>query len=698
MRSPLDGLKAARALGWGKAWDYLRYQLQLRTGAVRGRTRIGAWDEVESASPERWVEGRFFFDHGLADRLGGQGWSEEARRHARTEAEAVLQGRFRLFGLHQVDLGFPPAWNRFPPLPGSKPEAAVPSDRHWSEYDLDELPSDVKLLWELSRFAWAFSLGRGYLWTQQGRYAEGFWQLFESWRDANPPNCGPQWISAQEVALRLLALVFVRAAFRDWLAHRPEEERSLLATIGAHASRIPPTLAYSRAQGNNHLLAEGVGLFTAGVMLSGLPQARRWRAEGRVIVEGALRDQVFSDGGYIQHSTNYQRLALELGVWAAVLAEKNGEPLAQKSLAKLRRCGALLGELAQPENGRTPNFGPNDGAHLLALTSCGFEDYRPTLQAAAAALGGLQGWGEGQWSEILAWLGLDKPESDRQGRNASVYPDAGLVLIGHDSAQGMLRAARFSSRPGHIDQLHLDLWAGGRNLSLDPGTYLYNGEPPWENRLADAAAHNGPVVDGCEPMRRVSRFLWLDWSAAKLVEHRRTEDETLELAITEHDGYERLGVGQRRTVIRAGDHRWIVFDDLLGSAHHTLSLGWLLPQGKYELEEDGLMLELEGAKVKLHVGPGEHALYRAGERIWGPAPPFERRQWGWYSPTYALRQPALHWVTWLEGSLPKRMRSEWTIGSPGMAPPQLEWGAAAETGLPDLQAVILGGHRLELGN
>lgn len=697
MRSPLVGLRAARALGWKKTWHYVQYQFALRSGAVRRRTPLGDWPQLRgsAAGQEPPARGRFFFDGAQPPEPSTKPWSDQARSQALAEAEAVLAGRFRLFGMHQLELGFPPAWNQYPPLPGAGGGGVVTPDQHWSHYRLESLPGDVKLLWELSRFGWAFTLARAYLWSQEDRFADGFWRLLHSWMADNPPNQGPQWASAQEAAFRLLALTFARYAFSPWLEADPGQDRVLCAVIAAHADRLPPTLAYSRAQGNNHLLAEGVGLLTAGLAQPAWPGAEAWRSQGRQVTEAALRTQIKADGGYVQHSFNYQRLALQLGLWAALLAQRNDAPLSEASLTALRRCAYLLGSVAQRENGAVPNFGPNDGTQLLPLSARPYQDFRPALQAAAAGLGQLPSFGVGPWDETACWLGLE-PHPQPGAYEGETFPTAGLELLRKDEALGVLRAARFESRPGHVDQLHLDLWWRGRNLARDPGTYLYNGQPPWNNQLSGAAVHNAPVLDAQEPMRRAGRFLWLDWSQVRVASHRRGYHGEIEVVVAKHDGYEASGVEQRRTVVRAGERHWLVFDDLLGTGEHLVSQGWLLPQGQFEAAGDWLQLDWEGGELRLQVGPGTSALYRAGERIWGDEAPFERPQWGWYSPTYALRRPGLFWLTWWQGRLPLRLRSEWRLGSEPLPPLELQWGPTQAGSPPELEALAYDGRELEL--
>ncbi|MFP3852771.1 MAG: alginate lyase family protein [Anaerolineales bacterium] len=696
MTSARTALRAVRALGARSSAHYLHYQAVLKSGWIRSRTPVRAWESFEIPINDREptkIAGRFFWqaDLNLPAHLN---WAGDAREQARIEGDRILEGVFPLFGLRWVELGSPPDWHAFAPLAEAGKAGRVPPDSHWTDYSLDDLGADVKLLWEPSRMSWAFKLGRAYRWTGDEAYAEGFWKLLQSWCQSHKPNRGPHWISAQEVAFRILALSFSRVSFGSWL--NQQQHHWLATVVRAHASRIPPTIAYSRAQRNNHLLTEAVGLLTAGLLFPQLPESKRWSHTGYRWLAAGLADQVFEDGGYIQHSTNYGRLALELGCWAAVICERNDLALQRRSKDALVRLAGWLTDMVDPAEGRAPNFGPNDGTQLLPLTESGFSDYRPTLQVARAVLGGKALYGDGPWDELCYWFGTEPPPRRTRPKAARVdHSKIGVYSTGGDSAHAFLRAADFHSRPGHVDQMHVDLWWRGRNLALDPGTYLYNGEPPWDNALAGALFHNTIVVDGRQPMEKAGRFLWLDWSKASLVNKSSSPDGQLELMIAEHDGYQSLGVRHRRSLLRAGDNLWLVVDDLEGSGHHAVVLPWLLPMADWSTAGEDLRLNLPEGGVRLRVAAAglERSLYSAGERLLGPGLGLEAPQLGWNSPTYALKEPALHWISRWRGTLPVQILSWWCFDGAEPAALELRWG---EGHASLLRAVHMGGATLRI--
>jgi hypothetical protein len=357
------------------------------------------------------------------------------------------------------------------------------------------------------------------------------------------------------------------------------------------------------------------------------------------------------------------------------------------------------------ENGRAPNFGPNDGSNILPLTQCGIEDYRPALQAAAVGFQQRALFPAGPWDEACFWLGLDPGLWTRRGEipteaqanllraDAGVspagtpraFPHAGLYPLKHTEARGILRCAEFSSRPGHSDQLHFDLWWRGINVARDAGSYHYNAAPPWDNPFNAAAQHNTVVLNGQDPMRRAGTFLWLDWAQGRFCGRWGSPDGLMELLTAEHDGYARMGVRHRRTVVRAGSLHWIVVDDLIGSGSLTARLAWLLPDLGWE-EEGGryrIACRYGPITVRVDASPLRTALYRAGTLVDGESIPTADVTWGWHSPTYAVKEPALRLVAESDLDLPGRMITFWGFGELGLTE-ELEIGwrdPGAETAL-----------------
>ncbi len=645
--------------------NYAIYQVQLESSYLARQTRAGskAADlEAEAYGlsplvrpPER--------EH-LLELLGEAGAADLNK-----EAEEICSGKVRLFAGEPVLLNLGPAR----------------SDIYWTELERwqgEEPGFDLKLVWEPGRFGWAFSLARAYQIGGDERCSQVFWANLEAFLKANPPGFGYHWTSAQEVALRLIALSFAGQIFENSTHSTVERKTWFGRAIAAHAARIPPSMSYARAQNNNHLLLEAVGLYTAGVVLSGHPDAARWRQLGWRWSNKALQAQIAFDGAYVQQSTNYHRLMLQAALWLHTLSLQQGEALESASMRKLALATRWLLALLDPLTGGVPNLGPNDGANILPLTVCPFHDYRPVLQAASIAFLGERVYEAGVWDEMALWLPgqrayeaqADKVRTIPTGRLTACRP---LVLIGNRS-WAYLRTARFTNRPGHADQLHLDLWWNGMNIALDAGTYLYNAEPPWDNALSLSPVHNIVTVNGLDQMTRAGRFLWLDWAQTSDVTFQEAADGTWQSGAALHDGYRRSGVLHRRVVRTNRDDCWLVEDTLSPirtSAENkgqttTARLHWLLPDWQWNLTQDDakvwlkldspqgpVTLTLDCTAAQIAGKSVTLQLVRAGELLAGSGEVLPIC--GWYSPTYGVRLPALSLSLTVEARLPVKFETEW---------------------------------------
>jgi len=687
-------LKALRELGPLQLGLYAWYQLGLRTGYLRWRTS-------DKRMPGQDTDSQFALwlaFSALPDRAAlAAAFGENAMQCLLTEAEEILAGQVRLFGAEPRPLQLV--------VPGSL--------RHWTEYELGNKgamqwkESDIKFIWQPGRFGWAFTLSRAYHSSGDERFAEAFWRYTETFLDANPPNVGPHWASAQEVALRLIALVFAVQVFATSPHSTPERLKSLGKAIASHATRIPPTLAYSRSQNNNHLLTESAGLITAGSVLPNHPAAAGWLKLGWHWFARALNAQIAADGSYVQHSTNYHRLMLQIALWVYGMRQRTDgkrqiarsqRRIEESAISNLQSAVRWLFALLDVETGRVPNLGPNDGAYILPLTVCPFEDYRPVLQAAALAFLGERAFPAGPWDEMALWLCASRSKKeetvrcaesepsllqrirDFESKTAPSYP---ILRIPSIHSWASLRAVQFRSRPGHADQLHVDLWWRGMNVAQDAGTYLYNAPPPWDNALARTEVHNTLTVNSRDQMTRAGRFLWLDWAQGQILSREQAKDGSWERLTAQHLGYRCFGLIHRRAVTAFREGRWLIEDCVLPDPEYTsrnrrskkhhpqfaIRLHWLLPDWLWQLQEGEdaaeMILQSPAGLLRLCIRVTSQAkiqnlrsqITRGGQLLHGSGLASPTR--GWVSPTYGCKIPALSFAVEAEGLPPMILISEW---------------------------------------
>lgn len=570
------------------------------------------------------------------------------------EADQIVEGKFRFFRATQVATGLPPDW-----FLNYATGVRYPSDRHWSKTpDLSNALGDIKQVWELSRFGHAYILARAYWLTSDERYPVAFWTLVESWRRGNPPQWGPNWKCPQEIGLRVMAWIFGLWAFGDSPATTPERVAMLAGMIGAHADRIAFELPSVCTQKNNHGISAAASLWTVGLLFDEFAAAPRWREIGRRTLERETRRQFYSDGAYVQHSFNYERVALHGCLWAVRLGELNGQPFSSSLKHRLELATEFLYALQNDSTGALPNYGSSDGALILPLSICEYDDFRPILRTAYTCLHRTNPYAPGPWDEEMLWLlgpsAFECVRSPRARRSLSARVGGYFALRGSSTSFGFTRCVKYKDRPHQADMLHFDLWWHGHNVACDPGTFSYNDTPPWNNGLVWTSLHNTVCVDGMDQMERGPRFMWFNWPRGTVRCHRRSPSGELEYFEGEHDGYvrnKRGSVVHRRAILRIGDDVWLICDDLMGRGRHTLRLHWLLPgvPSRVLLEAGQVILELGESQYGVWTGCPMHPFHLDVTK--GHDTGNVR---GWRSVRYGVRLPSISVAAQVEADLPCR--------------------------------------------
>ena len=584
--------------------------LRRRTGALRRATPAVNWAEVPAPSL------RLMGGHKYPRK--NERWSERSVE----EAEAVLRGGIRLFSQPgRVNAGFPPDWHRNQ-LTGERVDAG----QHWTQLD-DRAYGDIKGVWELNRFPWAFALARAHARTGMDRYAKGFWQLFMDWCRCNPPNCGANWMCGQEATFRLMAVVFAAETLGV-----PDASRDAVAGFAvATGRRILANLDYALSQKNNHGVSECVGLITVALWLPEHDESRLWLARGLAELEIQLDELVYADGSFSQHSLIYLRVLLHDLAWCASRLRAAGREVPRRLAGAANRALGFLMQITEPRTGRAPLFGANDGANVLPIADGDFLDMRPVIQLTAAIFRGELPLSEGPWDEAVEWLAgpLDGLRRVPWPQRPALWhaETGGFAQLSAGESRLFLRCpVRFRHRPAQADMLHVDIWHEGKPVAQDGGSFSYNSKERF-TVLGQAGHHNVLTVDRVEPLQKISRFLYLPWPKGSV---EIIPDGVIRAS---HNGYGRLGVHWTREVsIRAGGG-FVVRDRVDGAAGRKLRWHWRLADAPWQLV---------GAMAVVGEGNGKYSIRWSGV----PAAQTELVRadgvsaFGWISNHYGEVQPA----------------------------------------------------------
>lgn len=666
-----DRLQELRELGLGGSTFRIGWEVALRSG-------IAAHMPAPAPPPPRlaidWAKVPLSRPEDVADLLRGH-VHEDLTRVARD----AMRGRILCFGCWQADFGDPIQWHRNPWT-----GAEWDPDKHWSAALGDESRcGDVKLVWEVARFPHAYHMARAALFSPDMRadLAAALKSQILGFIASNPVGRGVHWASGQEVAFRLMAWIFAgHILFRD----DPDIASVIARALYAGAAHIERHILYARfAVHNNHLLSEALLLFIAGSLLPADARCRRWRLRGIAIFREACAGQVDGDGSYIQQSHTYHRVALQTMLWAHALCHRQDIGCDEVDAAMARSLRFLLAH-QNPDDGRLPNFGNNDGALPSPLSSCDFADFRPVLQAVSVAVRQQRCYPPGPWDEEALWFcgreALAAAPVVASRRHSVSFAHAGYHVLrgGEESTFCAFRCGTVRDRFSQIDMLHLDVWWRGACVLGDAGSYLYNGPPIWHQHFFRTASHNTVTVDGHDQMRHVRRFKRLYPTPAQLTEFRDSAD--LGVMLGEHTGFARLipHCIHRRSILFAKQaETWVVIDCVTGTGLHTVRLHWLAEDPPSHRVADSHQVKLDTADGPFYVA----VLDASGNGvplsvIAGQADPPR----GWVSRSYGEKRPAASIAAEQTGPLPAIMMS---VLSPGPLAPVVQddrWHLAFSNG------------------
>ena len=419
-------------------------------------------------------------------------------------ADKACKGVITGFSSIDLDYGNPIDW-QLNPLTGKRCDEEI---KWYRIPDFDKDRGDIKVIWEASRFSHFITFARAYLLTDDKKYYEAFRTQLHDWLDKNPYSYGANYKCGQECSLRMVNALLAYNVFEKCGLVVPTNTGDVKYLVDRCYRKVLSNFFYAyKCIKNNHTVSELLGMIV-GAWSCGddkqLDKAYR-------LLDEVIDEQFTDDGGYCQFSFNYQRLALQDIEVVISLSNQTRHNLNSNSIDKIGKAAELMYQ-CQDESGDMPNYGSNDGALVFPVTSCGYRDFRPVINTTYAMTTGKQLYEDDIHQEELIWFLGGKSIQDydhvRKDRNSSQFLNAGLFTLRNPKSWMMIVSNDYHSRPGHMDQNHIDLWLDEVNVLCDAGTYSYSSE---EGKvLVRNDSHNTAVVDGIFQMNTSGPFMIYD--------------------------------------------------------------------------------------------------------------------------------------------------------------------------------------------
>ncbi|QHT68082.1 heparinase [Rhodocytophaga rosea] len=499
-------------MGWKGFLFRATYEFRRKSGLLKSGypTKV---KEEKFSDLAGWKNknGKFFFSS-KEDIKKFDVLSEVGKEQLKQEFNQFQQGKLKFFNGFYLTVGTEYDWV-------TNPETGYKFDitKHWTKIkDLDPAQGDIKYVWEKSRFSYLYTIIR-YDFHFQSDQSELVFKEILDWIKKNPLNYGPNYISSQEIALRLLNWTFALYYYKNSPHLTEEVFQKIIHSIYWQAKHVEKNIDFSRiAVRNNHAITECAGLYLIGWMFPFLPESQQWQEEGKEWLEEEGLYQIYPDGSFLQFSMNYHRIVIQLFTWIFYLGKKNGDIFSIELNKRLKTSVEFLYQHQDLETGHMPNYGANDGSLFFPLNACSYRDFRPQLNALYHYFYQKPLYGPGEWNEDLHWYGYAPiftnyvPEEQK----SKAYKTGGFFVLRDAHKFAFIRCGSHKDRPSQADNLHVDLWLNGKNIIRDGGSFKYNASPEDLKFFMGTASHNTIQLDDHDQMLRGGRFIWYYWSQA----------------------------------------------------------------------------------------------------------------------------------------------------------------------------------------
>lgn len=488
------------------------------------------------------------------------------------------------------------------------------SDTYYRDIKIPYGKADIKVPWELSRFYHAAVLGQAYQLTNNEKYAREFVSQVSGWINENNPKFGVNWNCTMDIAIRVCNWILGYAYFQDSPSLTDEFVVKFLKSLYQHGLHIRENLEYSETFNSNHYLSNIAGMVYLGTLFPEFKESAEWRTFGIRELKNEMMKQVYPDGCDFEASTCYHRLVLELFFYSTLVAITNDgdftgtnyQAVTDKLFGREYRerlsgmFEAML-FLLKP-NGAMPQIGDNDSGRLHVFTARHILDMRYLL-----CLGAIffkepkfkvrEFWfcEEALWvfgsKGLATWQALEERTLAVIGSHA--FPDAGWFVMRNERDYIVISCGpngqKGNGGHAHNDKLSFELCMDGKDIFVDPGTYLYTPEPEMRNLFRSTSYHNTVVVNGMEQNSYDNGFLFMLRDESKASRVMWESGREYDHFIGEHLGFNSNGFHHRREVYFDKSERvYRIVDKITGDNPQSKVYFYLKPGVAVKKIKDGI--------------------------------------------------------------------------------------------------------------
>lgn len=471
---------------------------------------------------------------------------------------------------------------------------------HFCGEDIDWSTSPVpdrEWVWQLNRMYFWDAMARAYWHTGDEKYATEWAAQLVDWVEDNPRDEEHHyaWRSI-ETGIRGHRWTHLFQYFIDSPAFTPEVLVAFLNSCYEHAS----FLMTKYRSNSNWGLMEAEGMAFIAITFPEFRDADTWREEAIRRLNREIDIQVYPDGHQRELAMGYHVGCIAWFTRTWELCRMNGFnnvfPTAYlRKVENMCEVPMKLGFL----DGTTTQFGDSWSGQP------GQYDDR------------FRQWAELFDREDFLFMATEGQEGRRPEASAFAYPQSGLYSMRSgwtpDDICLVLKCGPDGGGHCQPDNGTFELYAGGRHLMPDGGSYIYSGDPEGRAWFRQTSVHQTLTLDGGNSVY-----------APKLLKWETGED--LDVLVVENKSYPNLT--HRRAVFFVEKQFFVFVDEAIGEATGDVDVHFQLAPGEAVFDKEALSVKTnfqEGWNVAVEALPQEGMKLEEEE--------------GWVSFVYTKKEP-----------------------------------------------------------
>jgi heparan-sulfate lyase len=429
-------------------------------------------------------------------------------------------------------------------------QPAYPS--HFCGDDIDWSTNPVKdreWIWQLNRMYFWTAMGKAYWHTQDEKYAKEWCEQLLDWTVKNPNDeeHGYAWRSI-EAGIRGYSWT---GHFQRFIDSPHFDEEVLVAFLNSCYDHAEYLMTKYRTKSNWGLM-EAEGMAFIAITFPEFKRSEQWKEEAIRRLNNEIDIQVYADGHQRELAIGYHLGCIQWFFRTYELAKLNdiNDAFPSSYLEKIELMCEVPMKLCLPD-GTNVQFGDawqgKPGQHNEKF-----------LQ-----------WAEFFERDDFLYLGTDAAKGTPPAQTTYALKESGLYSMrsGWDKEAICLVLKCGPNGGGHCqpDNGTFDLYAGGRNLMPDAGSYIYSGDP--ENRawFRQTRVHQTLTLNGENSAYDPELLLW-------------EPGEKLDLLVVENQSYDDLK--HRRSLFFVDKRYFIIIDEAIGEGAGDVGLHFQLAPGK----------------------------------------------------------------------------------------------------------------------